>query len=192
MATNWIAGFVVAAAMTAGCGNTDGGRATANDREGGLDGSADQSVADATSADDVDTDAGAHDGEDGPPSDDDACCLACTTGAGATLQLACATTEPPTVAVTGPCTFDDASALGGTAPGVGCSSTACTLFALTSGDCHVVLTFAGGFTYTTDVQFMDVPQACCGCPGAALAASPTEAVVDNPMATCAAGDGGRE
>jgi hypothetical protein len=187
-----IVGFVVAAAMAAGCGSTDGGRATANDSEAGLDGAADQSVADATSADDVDTDAGAldaQDDDDGAPGD---CCLTCTTGANATLQLSCATTEPPTAVVTGPCMFADASPPGTTVPGIGCSSTQCTLFALTSGDCHVVLTFAGGFTYTTDVEFMDVPQACCGCPGTALAASPTGAMVDNPMATCAASDAGGE
>jgi hypothetical protein len=179
-------GFALVAALAAGCGSSggSGGPATAAPLDGGSD-APDSSGHDTTSGDDVGTDAG----DSGQDDDLPECCTACQEGFGATLRLACAPTEPPTAVVTGPCAVD-ASTFAAADPGWSCSSTACYLNASTAGDCHLTLTFAGGFTYTTDVEFKEMPQACCGCPLPYVVASPSEATIDNPISTCASVDAG--
>jgi hypothetical protein len=66
------------------------------------------------------------------------------------------------------------------------------LYSMTGGVCHIALTFATGFAYSTDVTFNywpPPPGNASGCTGP-WGVAPTQAifVVDNPPGTC--GDAG--
>ncbi len=57
------------------------------------------------------------------------------------------------------------------------------------GNCHVSLTFAGGFTSTSDVTFTSNAQAGSDCPPV-LVPSQTILRVNNPASTCSPVDAG--
>jgi hypothetical protein len=52
------------------------------------------------------------------------------------------------------------------------------------GVCHIVLTFATGFTYSTDATFAEQPGSGCGCPSLLGPTSPAVIRVNNPSNTC--------
>ncbi len=103
----------------------------------------------------------------------------------ATLNLSCSATDLMNVVVSGPCSTD-----GG--PWYRAAGQFVELSSPSPGVCHVELTFATGFVYSTDVTFTTPPadpSACCN-----TATAPTLATftVNNPSATCvdAKGDAG--
>jgi hypothetical protein len=95
----------------------------------------------------------------------------------ATLNLSCSTTDITNVALSRACATD-----AGGYYSVGAQFVAVT--SPSAGVCHVELTFATGFAYSTDVTFTTPPAdpAVC-CP---VLTDPTQAVftVNNPSATC--------
>ena len=97
----------------------------------------------------------------------------------ATLQLSCQETDIDQVTLTGPC-----SSLAGT----DWSSTSGIVYVASSqdGPCHVVLKFATGYTYATDIQFAAPPPPPPGCCGGypSIVATPSSITVDNPATTC--------
>jgi hypothetical protein len=104
----------------------------------------------------------------------------CTSDAPANFKLSCSPNDLVSVVATGPCAIPDASVSHYT-------GTAAEWLALVSsrgpGTCHVVLTFATGFTYSQDVTFVVVPRDSCGCPSYISAqGGPFE--VNNPPDTC--------
>ena len=58
-----------------------------------------------------------------------------------------------------------------------------TFGATAAGTCHVTLVFATGFTYSTDVSFMEGSGGCPGCPNV-LTPFPGSFAVNNPGNTC--------
>lgn len=95
----------------------------------------------------------------------------------ATLNLSCSTTDLVSVAVSGPCSTDGAPWYRATGQFIEVTSPS-------AGICHVELTFATGFAYSTDVTFTTPPadpSVCCP-----VATAPTQATftVNNPSATC--------
>ncbi len=111
----------------------------------------------------------------------------------ATFELACAPTDLTTVNVSGPCSgnnllSDPANYYGNGEGGLGTLEVGSQV----AGLCHVELTFASGFVYSTDVTFTGTSNSC----GTGFI-SPTQSVfvVNNPRSTCvdgtsAAGAGG--
>jgi hypothetical protein len=112
---------------------------------------------------------------------DQPCCGLCPASQEAVFQLTCASTDLTSVTSTGPCasnaslaatTVDDVVAIGSDGPGV----------------CHVVLTFATGFTYSADVTFASKPGGVCGGPQCTCPdyVAPTGGpfAVQNPGSTC--------
>jgi hypothetical protein len=89
------------------------------------------------------------------------------------------------VALSGSCSNGDSSPSGYLFGSEGAS------LAITSsapGDCHVALTFATGFTYSTDITFVSQTELqTSGCPACPSYTAPTQAKfsVANPSATCA-------
>jgi hypothetical protein len=168
-------------------------------------------------------DSGTREGASEPIGDDDGstpnCPLVCPESEFAMLDLTCPAVVT-SAQLTGPCapasdaSLSDAEPFesgGGTAPsafggsGFWCSMarlvpfTQCTqiyLIATEPGICHVALTFADGFTYSTDVTFTWMTLgAAPGCPDPCRPfVGPTQVrfLVDNPSATCIDGgvDGG--
>jgi len=98
----------------------------------------------------------------------------------AVFDLSCAPTDLVAVDVSGPCATADAS----TAPADYVRGTQIGIGSATAGVCHLVLTFATGFTYAADVTFTKTADAC----GASIV-QPTQAsfTVDNPTSTCTGG-----
>jgi len=109
--------------------------------------------------------------------------LACTVSCGipygfATFNLSCSATHLTNVAVSGPCATDDGPSYSVAGQSISINSTS-------AGVCHVELTFATGFTYSTDVTFesQSAPKPPVCCP---LLTAPTQSTftVDDPSATC--------
>jgi hypothetical protein len=101
----------------------------------------------------------------------------------AILDLSCGPTDLTNVALSGPCSTGDA---GGLDSVFGPKMNSIAIASPSPGDCHVVLTFATGFTFSTDLTFVsrtftDPP----GC-GTQVYAAPTEStvMVNNPSDTC--------
>jgi hypothetical protein len=110
----------------------------------------------------------------------------CVPGAteSATFNLSCAAADLTNVAVTGPCAGSFPH------PSTDVPENSLNIYSPSSGVCHVELTFATGFTYSTDVTFTSSTQtsSCCG---DVTTVTPTQATftVNNPSTTCVdAGD----
>ncbi len=105
------------------------------------------------------------------------------------FDLSCAPTNLTSVGVTGPCT----SSLDGDGP---YTERAVYVDGQGAGTCHVVLTFATGFTYATDVGFTSQTSWVCGsqsCGSCGEITFPTGGpyMVDNPIvSTCVSLDAG--
>jgi hypothetical protein len=82
------------------------------------------------------------------------------------------------IAISGPCASDDAAVLNEV------QAQAVYLSSPSPGVCHVELTFATGFTYSTDVTFQPMTRVNCGTTAAYV--GPTQVVFDvnNPSDTC--------
>ncbi len=104
----------------------------------------------------------------------------CPTHAAVTFELSCNPNDLVSVTATGPCAHPDASLSWYR------DATECCIVvpAATAGTCHVVLTFATGFTYTQDVTFQDVQGDSC-CPSYVWPTSGSF-MVNNPPDTCVA------
>jgi hypothetical protein len=96
------------------------------------------------------------------------------------FKLSCSPNDLVSVVATGPCADPDApvSWYTGTA-----SEWYVEVPAATVGTCHIVLTFATGFTYSQDVTFDVVPRDSCGCPSY-VAPTSGPFTVSNPADTC--------
>ncbi|MGO9836601.1 MAG: hypothetical protein ACLP1X_20585 [Polyangiaceae bacterium] len=117
----------------------------------------------------------------------------CTVGAYAVLELTCRATVT-SARLTGPCApSGDAGAGFGFScapvtevPFSGCKEV--HIAATVPGVCHVELTFATGFTYSTDVTFASQtdpePPGCGQCPQYVGPASQATFIVDNPATAC--------
>jgi hypothetical protein len=104
----------------------------------------------------------------------------------ATFELACAATDLTAVIVSGPCSSnnmlsDPADYYGNGEGGLGKLEVGSQV----AGLCHVELTFASGFVYSTNVTFIGMSDTC-----GTSSISPTQSVfvVNNPSSTCT--DGG--
>ena len=105
-----------------------------------------------------------------------------------TFNLACVPNDLTAATVSGPCAANPGGDLTEYVKGRGQLS----FVSPTDGVCHLVLTFASGFSYSADVTFTRTSDSC----GRATV-SPTQSsfMVDNPSSTCtdggsAAGAGG--
>ncbi len=112
----------------------------------------------------------------------DGCCpdAECPDQEFATFDLGCSPNDLVSVVASGPCSTPDAGLAyytgGGSERQVSVGSSA-------PGDCHIVLTFATGFTYSADVTF--TTRTVCGhCPYVAPTSDPF--TVNNPSNTCVA------
>jgi hypothetical protein len=114
--------------------------------------------------------------------------IGCSGGGSARFVFAfsCSSPDLTAVSVSGPCATGDAS------PGYGefAEGQFLDVGSSSPGDCHVVLTFGTGFTYSADVTFTSQPQTliepCTGggpmeCPPL-IEPTQTEFMVDNPCA----------
>ncbi len=105
----------------------------------------------------------------------------------ATFYLACplGDTSPVSVTITGVC----AAPVSSVAPNYYAGPTFVEVWSKNAGECHVLLSFPGGFTYAQDVSFStQTPQ----CGTAVVAPSPSTFSVDNPSSTCVAPDAGQD
>lgn len=123
------------------------------------------------------------------------CPGSCPEGGSALLQLACTPTEPVSVTASGPCAVsDDAGAPYVNLWHAPSGSTVLVIGSPAPGVCHVLLTFASGFTYATDMNFdwQNVsPTGCCP-PFVGPTSSTNGYAVDNPPGTCAPVDAGAD
>ncbi|HEX8795612.1 MAG TPA: hypothetical protein VF765_31900 [Polyangiaceae bacterium] len=101
----------------------------------------------------------------------------CTTSAAATFHLACFPNDITSAAASSPCTVSDLTFA--TRAGM------VDVLRPSPGTCHVVLTFATGFTYATDVTFASLNEGC-GCPNYIGPAMGGPFTVNNPPDTCVA------
>ena len=101
----------------------------------------------------------------------------------ANLDLTCAPTNLTSVDVSAPCAAADA----GTNPNQYVTGTLIAITSQVPGTCHVALTFATGFTYATDVVFVEQNDTCGG-----SFVGPTQMSFDinNPPSTCVDTDAG--
>jgi hypothetical protein len=107
----------------------------------------------------------------------------CIEVAFATFHLSCSPNDLTNVVATGPCSDPDASLEWYTGAD---SEWIVGVAAQSPGDCHIVLTFATGFTYAADVTFTSQNEGC-GCPSyIGPVASTGPLTVDNPSDTCVA------
>jgi hypothetical protein len=105
----------------------------------------------------------------------------------ATLRMSCAPNDLSSIQVTGPCVGGVLGSDGGlTDYSVEQGGESVSINSLAGGTCHVVLTFATGFVFATDVQFT-VQGESCGC--SFIMPTTTKVPVNNPSSTCS-GDGG--
>ena len=114
-----------------------------------------------------------------------ACCGLCPDSVPADFNLTCESTNLESVVATGPCAGPpDASVTGYTNTWMGSEHVYVSSDA--PGTCHVELTFATGYTYSTDVTFATQSGGVCGGPqctcGDYLAAG--SFAVNNPPDTC--------
>jgi len=113
-----------------------------------------------------------------------ACPGFCTEDQPAIFIPSCSPSDLTSVTATGPCSFGDASASNDLLDAAG---TSIQIGSPTPGVCHIVLTFATGFTYSADVTFVSqADQEPAGCTVCSAYVAPTQRtfVVDNPPATC--------
>jgi hypothetical protein len=114
------------------------------------------------------------------------CPLACSEVGPASFVLMCNPTDLTSVTASGLCALPDASPL--------VAVSELTIYGRSPGVCHVVLTFASGFTYTADVNFVSQtdpePPGCVGTCPPYITATQRTFVVDNPPETCT--DGGTD
>jgi hypothetical protein len=106
----------------------------------------------------------------------------CIEASSATFLLSCNPNDLVAVTATGPCTHPDAGLSWFTGAE---TKWAVSVFAESPGACHVVLTFATGFTFAADVTFAEQSQAC-GCPSYIGPSEPSGGQVNNPPDTCVA------
>ena len=110
------------------------------------------------------------------------CALPC--GAiGATFNLSCNSNDLTSVVASGPCSMPDASLSWYTGTG---SQGTVTVYSSSPGTCHVQLSFASGFTFSTDVTFISQTEGTCGSCPSFTEPSSGEFTVDNPASTCVA------
>jgi hypothetical protein len=107
-------------------------------------------------------------------------CGGCTDAASVLFYLSCSPNDLTSVVTSGPCSMPDASLewyTGGGTKWVAVGSPS-------PGECHIVLTFATGFTYSADVTFTS--QTGGQCPGCRSYIGPTSGpfTVNNPNTTC--------
>src|SRR5579863_4562546 len=95
----------------------------------------------------------------------------------ATLNLSCSATDLTNVTVSGPCSTDGAPWYEATGSWIDITSPS-------AGVCHVELTFATGFVYSTDVTFTMPPADPSVCCNWATTPTQTTFTVNNPSATC--------
>ncbi len=115
-------------------------------------------------------------------SSDLGCTVSCPTlFSAATFILSCGATDMTNVAVSGPCASGDAAL-----PYSLDSFNPQNLYvgSLSTGICHVELTFATGFTYSTDVTFTSSTQSGGCCPGTHVTPTVNAFMVNNPSTTC--------
>jgi hypothetical protein len=67
--------------------------------------------------------------------------------------------------------------------GIPCAQAQVLIEPTQAGDCHVDLTLAGGFQYSTDVTFAQTTTEGC-CPCTSVAPTQTTFMVNNPSMTC--------
>jgi hypothetical protein len=104
-----------------------------------------------------------------------------------TFDLACAPNDLTVVKVSGPCSLSNMSTDPADYSGNGELGTGkLAIGSQVAGLCHVTLTFASGFVYSTDVTFTGTSDDC----GTGFI-SPTQSVfvVNNPSSTCTDGGG---
>jgi hypothetical protein len=112
-----------------------------------------------------------------------ACPGGCTEEAFASFDLSCSPNDLMSVTASGPCAFPDASPSSHSFA----AGRSVVVRSAAPGTCHVVLTFATGFTYATDVTFTShtdsTPAGCVPCPSYI---GPTEGPIEvhNPSETC--------
>ena len=126
---------------------------------------------------------------DGCVSSDHACPDSCTVSGSATFWLACNPNDLVSVEATGPCSMPDEPLSWYTGAA---TKWAASVFAASPGTCHIVLTFATGFTYSADVTFASMNDNTPGCPPcpAYIGAISGGFNVNNPPETCVALDAG--
>jgi hypothetical protein len=110
------------------------------------------------------------------------CSAGCTAASSATFLMSCNPNDLVAITTNGPCTNSDAGLSWYTGAE---TKWAAAVFAASPGTCHVVLTFATGFTYSADVTFTEQSQSC-GCPSYVGPNGPGGFQVNNPPDTCAA------
>ena len=106
----------------------------------------------------------------------------CVEYEGANFKLSCSPNDLVSVVATGPCANPEAGVSWYTGTG---TEWYVVVPASTAGSCHIVLTFATGFTYSQDVTFGVVPRDSCGCPSY-IAPTSGPFTVNNPADTCVA------
>jgi hypothetical protein len=101
----------------------------------------------------------------------------------AIFQLSCGPTDLTSVSLSGACATADASPTG---DAFGSASASVAVTSPNPGQCHVVLTFATGFTYTADVTFtVQTDNGGPGCPSSTYTAPTQQSfTVHNPSTTC--------
>jgi hypothetical protein len=114
------------------------------------------------------------------------CTVSCgTLSSAATLILSCGATDLTSVAISGPCAKGDA----GRSYTMDSSNPQNLYVASsTAGTCHVELTFATGFGYSTDVVFTSTTTTGGCCSGTGVNPLQSTFMVNNPSTTCV--DGG--
>ncbi|MGH7435440.1 MAG: hypothetical protein ACRENE_07180 [Polyangiaceae bacterium] len=99
----------------------------------------------------------------------------------ATLILSCGATDLANVAISGPCAAGDAATRSTLD-----SSNPQNLYVTSTGagTCHVELTFATGFTYSTDVAFVSTTTTGGCCSGTGVNPTQSTFMVHDPSTTC--------
>lgn len=121
-------------------------------------------------------------GSDGGSPGKEVCNVSCgSLSAPATFTLSCDATNLVNVVVSGPCATDAS-----TLPYSVDSTSPQNLYvgSLSPGVCHVGLTFATGYTYSTDVTFTSVTTTGGCCSGTGVNPTQTNFMVNNPSTTC--------
>jgi hypothetical protein len=107
-------------------------------------------------------------------------CEFCRDATPATFHLSCSPNDLTSVVASGPCSMPNTAGLAFQTP---TSGSDVAVFSAGAGVCHIELTFATGFTYSTDVTFTQVSEDGCACPSL-FAAISGPFTVNNPSDTC--------
>lgn len=116
-------------------------------------------------------------------------CDSCIEAVYATMNLSCGPTDLEAIEFSGPCPSYGDGSVGDYFADPGHRMIA--FGATATGTCHVTLRFASGFTYSTDVNFMEGSGGCSGCPNV-LTPFPSPVNVNNPSSTCLLADAGAD